>query len=170
MAKEKEEAKAESAAKAEAKSEDNAKAGDKALLAEAEALGIKESRVSLTGFKSKKGIKPEDIVREEARVAKKTRSRLAKAVTNAKALAKMKPINKRLALLISRFKAVVSRTRPQNYTDEIIAAWTEEYNLIKSSPRSWVKLTSNGKTPFVPQGRKKKTAREKLDELDLNND
>lgn len=160
-------AKAKEKAKAKAEAEAKAEAADDKLKAEAEALGVKGSRILLAGFKSKKNIKPEDIVREEERVAAKAKRRLAKNVDKARVRAKMSPIEKRVKLLVSRFKAVISKRRAHTYSDKIIKAWTEEYNLIKSSPRSWKKQTNNGKTPFISAEKKKKTAREQLEAMDL---
>lgn len=146
--------------KEDKEAEDNAK-----LLAEAKAFGITKSRVSTSGFKHKK---PEELEKENKRLAKLSNERLKVRVEAAKILAKMKPIDIRKALLVSRFKAVRSKTRPRAYTDNNIVAWLEELNLINTNPKSWNKLTNHGKIPFVPGNRKKMTAREKLEAMDLD--
>ena len=145
--------------------EDKAEADNENLLAEAKELGITKSRFSTAGFKHKK---PEELVREKERQEKLVVDRLKVRVAAKKAEAKMKPIDKRKALLVGRFKAIKSRTRPNSYTDANIKAWTEEYDMITNSPKSWNKITNNGTVPFVPGNKKKKTAREILDGMDLN--
>jgi len=139
-----------------------------ALEKEAKALGIKKSRIAMAGFSNKKGRKPVEIVKESARAQKKANGRLARRVETAKAKAKMKPIDKRKALLVSRFKAVKSRTRPRTYTDKNIKAWLEELDMIERNPKSWNSQTKKGTIPFVPSNKKKKTAQEILDGMDLS--
>jgi len=138
------------------------------LLAEAKALGVTRSKISLSGFTVRgKTPDPEVMAKEQARHDKLADKRLRARVKQAKLDDKKKPIDKRKELLVSRFKAVRDKVRSVTYTDAQIKAWTEEYNMIVNNPKSWVKLTNNGKVSFIPDNKKKKTAREVLDGMDL---
>jgi hypothetical protein len=150
--------------KAKAKAKPEEKAEVDILIAEAKRLGLKIPKISIAGFKSKK---PGDIEKEKARVKKQLVHLLQHAIANAKANAKLKPIDKRRALLRSRFKAVKARDRAHTYSDKNIKAWLEELKMINNNPKSWNKLTKNGTVPFVPGNRKKKTARDILDGMNL---
>lgn len=148
----------------------NGKELDTAKIEEdAAALGVRKSKVSMTGFNNKKGRKPVEIEREEKRVKKKVNSRLAHMVDKKKAEAKMKPIDKRRALLIARLKAVKSQKRPNTYSVANIKAWMEELEAIDRNPKSWTKLTNSGKAPFQPSNKRKvRTALELLEGIDLD--
>lgn len=134
------------------------------LIEEAKALGIKLPKVSLAGLKSKK---PEDIEKEKTRLAKGRIEWLKTMIAKKKAEAKMKPIDKRRAVLAARFRAVKSRNRAHTYTNKNIEAWLEEYNLINSNPKSWNKITSNGTKSYTPGNKRKKSAKDILDGMDL---
>ena len=136
---------------------------------EAERLGVKKSKVLMSSF-DVKNKNPEKIAKEAARHKILVKQRLKKRVAKAKAAAKMKPIDKRKALFVGRFKAVRSRTRAHTYTNKTIEAWTEEYNLIIHNPRQWVKITKNGKVPYTPGNKKKMTAKGRLDGMNLDDD
>lgn len=135
------------------------------IAAEAKALGIKPSRVSLSGFKDKS---PDKLAKEEARNKKLIEKRLKGRVAQAKENAKKKPIEKRRGLLVARLKAVKSRRRPNTYSDANIKAWIEELDLIDNNPKSWNKATANGTKPYTPGNKKKRTARDILDGMDLD--
>ena len=167
----KDDEKAAAKAKAETEAKSNAEEEAKAETArEAEQLGIKKSKVKITGYKNKKGVTPTQIEKEEKRhndlAAKRTENRIAKA----KADAKMKPIDKRKALLEGRFKAVRNRTRAHTYSDKNIEAWLEEYKLITNNPRAWNKITENGKVNYTPGNKKKKTAKDLLDGMNFDDE
>ena len=136
-----------------------------ALIKEATSFGLEIPRISIAGFNAKK---PEDLIREKARVKKQLIELLTFMIAKAKALAKLKPIEKRMVLLAARFKAVKSRTRAHTYSDKNIAAWLEEYNLIKDNPKSWNKITANGTKPYTPGNKRKMTAKDRLDAMDLD--
>jgi len=149
--------------------EDKAETVDEKLLAEAKALGITRSKVSMSGFTVRGKTPDPDIAeKERTRQDKLADKRLKVRVDQANLDAKKKPIDKRRELLVGRFKAVKSRTRANTYTQANIAAWTEEYNMIVNNPKSWNKLTMNGTLPFVPGNKKKKTPLEILDGMDLD--
>ncbi len=152
--------------KAEAKSDAKA---DK-IAREAEQLGVKASKVSITGYKSKKGVTQAQIEKEEKKhkdlAAKRTEKRIAKARIEAR----MKPIDKRKALLAGRFKAVRSRTRAHTYSEANLKAWIEEFNLIKNNPKGWNKITQNGKLNYTPSSKKKKTAKDILDGMNFDDE
>ncbi len=132
---------------------------------EAEALGIKRSKVKFSSFNGKGD--PAKVDREEKRHNKFAAKRVENRVAKAKAEAKMKPIDKRLALLVGRLKAVKSRDRANTYSDKVVEAWTEEYKIIKNSPKTWNKITENGKIPFSPGNKRKKTAKQLLDQMNI---
>lgn len=134
---------------------------------EAAVLGVKGSRIVMTGFKDKD---PTRIAKEAAKHETLSKARIEKRVAKAKKDAKMKPIEKRKALLASRFKAVRARVRPNNYTNKMIEAWTEEFELIRNNPKQWNKITNNGTKNFTPGNKKKMTAKEKLDNMNLDED
>ena len=163
-------AKAVAKAKAKAEAEEKAKAETKdddlktALIEEAKTLGIELPRLSLAGLRVKD---PKIVTKEEIRQEKQFIHLLQTAIAKNKANARMKPIDKRRALLVSRFKAVKSRNRPSTYSDANLKAWIEELNMINNNPKSWNKVTKNGTVNFVPGNKKKKTARDILDEMDL---
>ncbi len=136
-----------------------------ALIKEAETLGIKIPRTSLAGLKSKK---PEDIEKEKARIEKGLIEWLQIMIAKAKVEARMKPIDKRRKLLAGRFKAVRSRKRAHTYSDKNIEAWLEEYSLIKNNPKRWNEITENGKKPYTPGNKKKMTAKDRLDAMNLD--
>lgn len=163
----KEKAEAKVKAEAEAEAKKGADSPKAALIEEAKLLGIKLPRTSIAGFKGKK---PEDIEKEKARIAKGLIKWLQIMIAKKKAEAKMKPIDKRKAVLVGRFKAVRSRDRAHTYSDANIKAWTEEFNLIKNNPRAWNKITKNGTVPYVPGNKKKKTAKEILDGMNLDDE
>lgn len=149
--------------------EDEATKKDEKLLAEAKALGITRSKIEMSGFHVKgKPPEPDMIEKEEKKQNKMADERLKNRVEQARLDAKKKPIEKRKALIVSRFKAVKSRFRPRTYSEANLKAWLEELDMINNSPKSWVKITRNGTVPFVPGNRKKKTARDRLDEMDLD--
>lgn len=135
----------------------------KKIAAEAKALGIKPSRVSLSGFKDKN---PDKIAKEEARNKKLIAKRLKVRVAQAKE--KKTPIEKRRELLVARLRAVKSRRRANTYSDENIKAWVEELNMIDNNPKSWIKATASGTKPYTPGNKKKRTARDILDGMDLD--
>ena len=139
-------------------------AGVEKLIEEATSLGLKIPRISIAGFKGKT---PEDLIKEKARVKKQLIDLLTTMIAKHKANAKLKPIEKRKAVLAARFKAVKSRTRAHTYSDKNIAAWLEEYNLIKDNPKSWNKITANGTKPYTPGNKRKMTAKDRLDAMDL---
>jgi hypothetical protein len=136
-----------------------------AVYEEAKLLGITIPKTSMAGFKAKK---PEDIAKETARVEKEVIGILKIAIAKKKADAKLKPIDRRRALLTARFRAVRSRTRAHTYSNKNVEAWLEEYKLIESNPRAWNKATENGKKPYVPGNKKKKTAKDILDGMNLD--
>lgn len=138
---------------------------DEKLSDEARGLGIKPSRIRMSSFKSKD---PEKIDKEQAKHDKMVNKRIKKRIAKKKAEVKLKPIDKRKALLVGRFKAVKSRNRPNSYSDANLKAWLEELNMIKNSPGTWNKLTKNGTIGFVPGNKKKKTARDEIDGMDLD--
>lgn len=154
------EAREEAKAKAEAEAEEKLQT----LTEEAKSLGIKLPRISMAGFKSDK---PEDIEKEKNRIAKDLILWLQNMITQAKIEARMKPIDKRREVLRSRFKAIRSHTRANTYSNKNVEAWLEEYNLINNSPGSWNRITANGTKPFTPGNRKKKSAKDILDSMDL---
>ena len=127
-------------------------------------LSIKKSKISMTGFKSKK---PAEFAKEEKRQKEFAEKRIVNRIAKAKADAKMKPIDKRRAVLAARFKAVKARKRTSTYSNKNIEAWLEEYNLIQNNPKSWNRITAKGTRPFQPGNKKKKTAKDILDEMDL---
>lgn len=132
---------------------------------EAKSLGIPIPRTSMAGFKSKKS---EDVEKEKVRVEKNVIGILKIAIAKVKANAKLKPIDRRRAVLAARFKAVRSRTRAHTYSNKNIEAWLEEFNLIKKNPKAWNKATANGTKPYTPGNKKKKTAKDILDAMDLD--
>lgn len=139
---------------------------DKAKLEkEAATLGIKKSKVLMSGYKDKN---PDKLEKEKAKHDKLVNKRLEGRVAKAKADAKKKPIDKRRALLKGRFRAVRSRRRPRTYSDKNIKAWVEEFNMIENNPQGWNRATANGTKPFTPSNKKKKTAREILDAMELD--
>ena len=135
------------------------------LIEEATSLGLKIPRLSIGGLKDKK---PENITKEEARQKKQFIDLLKTMIAKHKANAKMKPIEKRKALLVSRLKAVKARDRAYTYTDAIIKAWLEELEMINNNPKAWNKTTVNGTKPYTPSNKKKKTALDILDSMDLD--
>jgi hypothetical protein len=138
------------------------------LLAEAAALGVTRSKVKMSSFTIRgKTPDPDIMEKEKAKQNKLADKRLKGRVEQKKLDAKKKPIEIRKELLVGRFKAVTSRVRANTYTDAQLKAWTEEYNMIVSNPKSWNKLTKNGTMPFIPGNKKKKTAKEILDGMDL---
>ena len=134
-------------------------------LDEAKALGVKESKVKMSSFKDKDSVK---IERETKKHEKLCALRIENRIAKAKVLAKMKPIDKRRALLVGRFKAVRAKARTYTYSDKVIEAWTEEFKVINNDPKMWITATANGTTQFVPGNRKKKTPKERLDAMDLD--
>ena len=139
------------------------------LEAEAKKLGIKRSRVAMSGFNIKDKT-TEKTAKEENRHNKLADDRLKARVAKKKALAKMQPIDHRKALLAGRFRAVRARVRANTYTNANIAAWTEEYNLICNNPKQWKNITKNGTVPYSPGNKRKKTAKELLDSMNLDDD
>ena len=151
-----------------AKKEDELNEQEK-LEAEAKALGITKSKVRMAGFTIRgKTPPPEVITAEEERHKKLSEEKLKIRVEEAKQRAKIKPIDKRRNLIKSRFKAVRNKTRANTYSNKNIEAWLEELNMIENNPKSWIKLTNNGTIPFIPGNKKKKTAKEILDSMDLD--
>ena len=151
-----------------AKEESKEKAADDqkaTLIKEAEALGIKIPRTSMASFK---GTKPEDIEKERLRIEKDLIKWLETVIRATKANAKLKPIDRRRALLIGRFKAVKSQNRANTYTGQILEAWIEELNLINNNPKSWNKITVNGTKPYTPGNKRKMTAKDRLAAMDLD--
>lgn len=142
-----------------------AKEASETLAEKAAALGITPSKVSLTGFKGKDS--PEKTLKEQKRHDKISESRLENRIAKAAAADKMKPIEKRQALLKSRFRNIKSKTRPAAYSDKNLKAWLEEYELIQANPKAWDIATKNGTIPYVPGDRKKKTPKDKIDGMDL---
>ena len=136
---------------------------------EAARLGVKKSKVIMSSYNVKDKT-PEKIAREAARHEKLTAKRLRGRVDKAKAAAKMKPIDKRKAVLVGRFRAVRARVRTSTYSNANIEAWTEEYNLIINNPKQWNRITKNGTVPFTPGNKKKMTAKERLDGMNLDDE
>ena len=138
------------------------------LLAEAEELGVTMSKMKMSGFTVRgKPPDPAALARERKRQENLVDERLKNRVEQAKLNAKLKPIEKRKNLIVSRFKAIRSNSRANTYSNKNIEAWLEELKLIESSPKSWVKLTMNGTKPYIPGNKKKKSARDILDGMDL---
>ena len=148
--------------KAEAKAAEEKTSSDE----EAKTLGISRSKISMAGFKDKD--KPEKMLKEATRQEKLADKRVANRVAKTKAKAAIKPIDKRKKLLQARFKAVRTRKRGVTYTNKIIEAYTEEYNLIINNPKSWLQQTANGTKPYAPGNVRKKTAKELLESMDLD--
>ena len=132
---------------------------------EARTLGVKGSRIKMAGFKDKDPVK---IEKEKAKHQKLVEERIKKRVAKAKELAKLKPIDKRKALLVGRFKAIRARGRTYTYSNKNVEAWREEYEMIKNNPKSWIEATSNGTKPYTPGNKRKKSAKELLDSMDLD--
>lgn len=134
------------------------------LVTEAKLLGIKLPRLSIAGL----GTKDLKVVANEELRQKKQFNRLVRAaITKHKTAAKMKPIDKRKALLLGRFKAAQTRIRANTYSDKNMKAWIEELNVINSNPKAWIASTKNGKLPFAPGNKKNRSALEILDGMDL---
>lgn len=131
---------------------------------EAKALGVKGSKIKMGTFKDKD---PAKIEKEKAKHEKLAAKRQANRVEKAKEKAKMKPIDKRRALLVGRFKAIRAKARTYTYSNKNVEAWTEEFNMIKDSPKEWIRVTKNGTEPYNPGNKRKKTAKELLDSMDL---
>ena len=136
---------------------------------EAGRLGVKRSKVSMGGFNVKDKT-AEKTAKEEERHRKLADKRLKKRVAKAKAKAKMKPIELRKKGLVDRFKAIRARVRAHTYSDKNIEAWREEYELIINNPRRWNRITENGKLPYTPGNKRKKSATEHLDSMNLDED
>lgn len=134
------------------------------LIEEANELGIRLPRISPAVPKDKD---PAKIAKEQVRVDKQFIHSLESAIAKHKANAKMKPIEKKRGVLVARLKAVKSRNRAHTYTDANIRAFLEELELIDRNPKSWNKVTVNGTKPYTPSNKKKKTARDILDGMDL---
>ncbi len=134
------------------------------LIEEARKLGIKLPIVNIKGFKS---IKPEDIIKEKARLDKDFITWLKIMIAKKKVEAKMSPIDKRRALLNGRLRAVKARVRAHTYSDATIKAWLEELDMINRNPKSWNKITGKGARNYVPGNKREKTARDILDGMDL---
>ena len=134
------------------------------LCEEAELFGVKPTRLVVKGFKHKA---VEELEKEEARNKKLIAVRLSNCIEKAKKLGKMKPIEKRHALLVGRFKAITSEIRANTYSDKIVNAWIEEFNLIENSPKQWNNDTKNGTIPYTPGSKRKKTAKQILAGMDL---
>ena len=147
----------------------NVEVEDEKLMAEAKALGVTRSKVKTSGFSIKGKTPPPDVLAKEQKRHEKLADKRFKArVEQARIDAKKKPIEKRKELLVGRFNAIKSRTRAHTYSDANITAWTEEYNMIINNPKSWNKITNKGTTSFIPGNKKKKSAREILDGMDLD--
>lgn len=133
---------------------------------EVEALGIDRSKVKFSNYKHRDDSgKTEKEQRKHEKLAdKRVENRIAKK----KALAKMTPIQKRKALLVGRLKAVKAKARSYTYSDAVVAAWTEEFTLIKDNPKAWNKATANGSIPYNPGNKHKMTAKERLEHMDLD--
>ncbi len=132
---------------------------------EARALGVKGSKVKMSSFKDKDPTKvAKEKAKQEALIQKRIKNRIAKV----KALAEMEPIDRRRALLRGRFEAVKAKARGITYSNKIIEALTEEYKIIQNSPKVWIKATNNGTTPFTPGNKRKKTAKQLLDTMNLD--
>lgn len=139
------------------------------LLAEAKALGVTRSKIDMTSFTVRgKTPAPAVLAAETEKQEKLADKKLKARVEQAKVDAKKKPIEKRMELLKGRFRAVTSESRAHTYSDKNLKAWLEEYNLIKDNPKMWIKLTNNGKIPFVPDNRKKKTTKQILEAMNLD--
>ena len=136
---------------------------------EARKLGVKRSKVSMGGFNVKDKT-PDKAAKEEYRHKILADRRLKARVAKAKAVAKMKPIEKRKVLLIGRFKAIRARVRAHTYSDKNIEAWREEYELIINNPKRWIRITENGKKPYTPGNKRKKSAKEQLDSMNLDDE
>ena len=134
------------------------------LIKEAETLGIKIPRTTIAGFKAKK---PQDLEKEKVRIEKNLLKWLQTMITKAKAIAKLKPIEKRRAVLVARLKAVKSQARAHTYTDVILRSWIEELDMIDRNPKSWNTATVKGTKPYIPASKRKKTAKDILDGMDL---
>lgn len=157
------------AKKEELKAENEEKTKAESLEEEAKRLGVTKTKVSISGYNIKDKT-TEKIAKEEKKHQELADKRLKGRVAQAKLDAKKKPIDKRKTLLVSRFKAVRSRVRPHTYSNANIEAWTEEYNLIVNNPKRWNLITKNGKIPFAPGNKRKRTAKEILDGMDLGDE
>lgn len=173
-AKEEAEAKVKAEAKAEEKARLEAEQAERDLQdksddveGEAKTLGVKQSKTTLSSFKDKN---PDKLEKERVRQEKLKANRTEKRIAKAKALAKLKPIDKRRNLLRSRFRAVTSRARPNTYSNANLEAWIEELNMIDDNPKQWNRITKNGTVNFTPGNKKKQTARDKLDAMNLDDD
>lgn len=135
-------------------------------VSEADTLGIKGSVIKMAGFKGKDD--PAKVAKEEKRHEKLIETRIANRIAKAKALAKMTKIQKRKALIVSRFKAIRAKKRTYTYSNKNVAAWTEELEMINNNPKQWIHMTANGTKPFNASNKRKMTAKEKLDGMDLD--
>jgi hypothetical protein len=137
---------------------------------EAKALGVANSRVSLTGFKEKSN--PAKLEKEQKRQDKLKLERTQARVEKAKAKSKQKPIEERRLILISRLRASRDEgkkvMRARAYTDKNIKAWIEELELIENNPKQWNRSTKNGTAPYVPGNKRKKSTQEILDGMNLD--
>lgn len=132
---------------------------------EAKMLGVKKSKVSMGGFKSKG---PADTERESRKQSEAANLRVKNRVAKAKKVAKQKPIDVRRTFLQSRFKAVRARIRPNNYSDALIKIWIKELEVIDNNPKHWIKETQNGSVPYPRADKKHRSARSLLDSMDLD--
>lgn len=132
---------------------------------EAEILGVTKSKIKVSGYKEKD---PGKVAKELARHKKQVDQRVKNRIEKTKVKAKMTPIQIRKALLVGRFKAVRAKSRERTYSNKIIEAWTEEFNMINNNPKQWIKLTSNGMQQFTPGNKKKQSAKELLDSMNLD--
>ena len=111
---------------------------------EAKKLGVSKSRIRMPGIKSKD--KEKETKKHEKLVATRTANRIEKK----KAEAKLKPVDKRKALLEARLRKVAAGNQATNYTNETINSWVDELAFIKKSPAAWKKgCMKGGKQPSL---------------------
>jgi hypothetical protein len=132
---------------------------------EAKSLGVTQSKVNLAGFKDKS---PDKVEKEAERHAKLVEKRTKNRIAKAKAKDKASPLDLRKGVLTSRLKAVKSRRRARTYSTANVKAWIEELNLINNTPKAWMKATKSGLVPYSPGNKKKRTAQDLLDAMDLD--
>lgn len=168
-AKEKAEAKAkaeqEKKLKAKEKAESEAENAKEKIDKEAKELGIKKTRIKMAGFKNKDPDKLEKAFNKHKKLRDK---RTVKRIEKAKINKAMKPVDKRRNLLKARLRSVKEENRAITYSSKVVEAWLEELNLIERSTKTWNKLTKNGTVNYIPGNKKKRTMKDILDSMDLD--
>ena len=135
------------------------------LTKEAEQLDIQILKQDTSSLKDKSS---KNLEKEEARLKVELTKWLKSMIAKKKAESQLKPIDKRKALIIARFKAIRSKKRAYTYSNKNVEAWTEELNMIKNNPKGWIEATKNGTVSFTPGNKRKKTAKELLDNMNLD--